>query len=71
MPPFPHKTPTKVEFFYSSSSVLQFPKKSNVYAKNKSKSEQNTSFKDIYKKYSKNFQDPTRDLLDPIVEFVR
>ena len=27
--------------------------------------------KDIYKKYSKQFQDPTRDLLESIVEFVR
>ena len=26
-----------------------------------------TSFKDIYKKYAKHFQDPTRDLLDPMV----
>ena len=31
----------------------------------------NTSIKGIYKKYTKHFQDPTRDLLDPMVEFVR
>ena len=31
----------------------------------------NISTNDIYKKYTKHFQDPARDLLDPIVEFVR
>ena len=31
----------------------------------------NTSIQDIYKKYTKNFQNPTRDQLDPMVEFVR
>ena len=31
----------------------------------------NTSIKNIYKKYTKYFQDPTSDLLDPMIEFVR
>ena len=31
----------------------------------------NTSIKDIYKKYTKHFWDPTSNLLDPMVEFVR
>ena len=30
----------------------------------------NTSIKDIYKKYTKLFQNPTRHLLDPMVEFI-
>ena len=30
-----------------------------------------TSIKAVYKKYGKHFQDPTRGLLDPMVEFVR
>ena len=37
---------------------------SNIHPKN-------TSIKDIHKKYTKHFQDPTRDLLDPMVEFGR
>ena len=30
-----------------------------------------TSIKDIYKTCSKHFEDPTTELLDPMVEFVR
>ena len=44
---------------------------SNIHPKKKIENEYiSTSLKDIYKKYSKPFQDPTRDLLDPMVEFV-
>ena len=57
----------KIEFFKSSVSL-------NIKYSSEKKIENqyiNTSIKDIYKKYSKHFQDPTRVLLDPIVEFVR
>ena len=30
-----------------------------------------TSIKDIYKKFTKHFQDLTKNVLDPMVEFVR
>ena len=39
-----------------------------LVSKNKQKSECiNSSTKDIYKKYSEHFQDPTRDIVLPIV----
>ena len=64
------KIAPKIEFFkpsivlnikYSFETILKINTYIYIY----------TYIKDIYQKYSKHFQAPTRDLLDPMVELVR
>ena len=66
MPISPKKLP-KLNFL--NLQLLLLP---NIHPKKKIESEYiNTSIQDIYKKDTKHFQDPTRDLLDQMVELVR
>ena len=65
--PISPKNSPKVEFFKSSVALI-----TKYSSEKKIENEYiNTSITDIYKKYTKHFQDPTRELFDPMVEFIR